>query len=97
MKSYFNSKRVMIVVEINPQMRNATTLGLNYLNPLETSLAIILTLYYLNTNPNNVDLFVASDRLSRVELADKNSHSEPNLGTIDHLLQGVKFSKIYFL
>ncbi|RNA30717.1 60 kDa SS-A Ro ribonucleo [Brachionus plicatilis] len=87
-RSYFNSKRIMIVMEINPQMRNATTLGLNYLNPLETSSAILLTLYYLNSNPNNVDLFVASDRLTRVELADKNSQSEPNLGTIDQILQG---------
>lgn len=79
----------MIVVEINPQMRNTTTLGLNYLNPLETSSAILLNLYYLNTHPNNVDLFVASDRLTRVELATNNSESEPNLGTIEHILQGV--------
>lgn len=87
-KSYFNSNRIMIVVEINPQMRNTNTHGLNYLNPLETSSSILLTLYYLNNIQTNVDVFVASDRLTRIELADKNTQAEPDLGSIDHVLQG---------
>ncbi|CAF0711471.1 unnamed protein product [Brachionus calyciflorus] len=87
-KSFFNLNRIMVVTEINSQMRNSNTLGLNYLNPLETSICVLLTIFYLNNIPTNVDVFVSSDRLTRIELADKNTQAEPDLGSLDQIVQG---------
>lgn len=74
---------------MNSQMRNGHTNGLAYLNPIDTSACILLTLYHTNANASNVTVFAASDKLTQLELADKNTQSKPDLNTIETLFQGV--------
>lgn len=77
-------------------MRNGHTNGLNYLNPIDTSSCIMLTLYYMNQDPTNVDVFTASDKLTKLELADNRTHSTPDLSTIENIFQGVMHNIQYF-
>lgn len=89
--------RVMVVIEVNGQMRNGHTHGLTYLNPIDTSACIMLTLYYGNADPTHVSVFAASDKLSQFELADQHTQAWPDLATVERLFQGVLsyFSLLY--
>lgn len=80
--------RVMIVVEVNGQMRNGHTLGLTNLNPLDTSACVMLTLYYSNADPAKVTVFAASDKLTQIELAANGNAAKPDLATIERIFQG---------
>lgn len=85
----------MIVIEINAEMRNAHTLGLHFLNPIDTSASVMLLLYYMNQAPINVDVFCATDKLNQIELANNSSHSKPDLTMIETIFQGVCFDCLF--
>ena len=83
----------MIVIEINTQMRNDSTYGLSFLNPIETSSAIMLTLYYLSQSHSNVDILSVNDKLSQLDPIDKNSSdpNKPTLSFVETIFQKVSF------
>jgi hypothetical protein len=62
----------MIIIEMNTKMRNDRTCGLGVLSPIDTSSTTILTLYYLNQHPGNVDVFTVTDKLNQLDLSLKN-------------------------
>ena len=90
------NQKIMIVIEINAEMRNAHTFGLHFLNPIDTSACVMLMLYYMNQSATNVDVFCATDKLNQIELAN-NSHSQPDLTQIEAIFQGVCLNLLFYL
>ena len=76
--------KVAIVVDINTQMRNGRALGVSVLNPLDISASIMLSMYYKNEKPTNVDMFASTDKINLLNLYDK-----PDFNTLEAIFQGV--------
>lgn len=72
-------------------MRNSHTEGLHYLNPIDTSACIMLSLYYLSKNPADIEVYVSTDKLTKLELANNSTLSQPDLNQIETIFQGVNF------
>ena len=87
--SLVNTK-IMVVIDINGQMRNDCTDGFNFLNPIDTSSCIMLTLYYMNQDQANVDVFTVTDKINQIELAD----TKPDLNLVKNIFQGVNIISI---
>ena len=64
---------------MNTQMRNDHTFGLSVLSPIDTSSSIMITLYHLNQNQDNVDVFTVTDKLNQLDLSLKNGGESAKL------------------
>ena len=87
----FVNSKIMVVIEVNTQMRNDCTDGLSFLSPIDTSSCIMLTLYYMNQNQANVDACAVTDKLNQLELIDKNAPNvqHPDLNVVENIFKRV--------